>query len=235
MSLPSISNTCKAIGLAFAATVWLCAAGAAAADSDAPEQLRLFLEKETSGVAGRVEVSVGAPHTRLNLAACRDMQPFVPAGTRLWGRTTLGVRCVEGAVWQVFLPVNIRIFGQGPVASRALNAGDGLTEADVRFEEIELTRYPVGAIADIAQVGDKQLSRPVTAGQPLTRDLFRARQVVAQGDSVKVVYSGPGFAVSTQARALSGANEGQTVRVMTESGKTLTGTAKSGRVVEIRG
>jgi flagellar basal body P-ring formation protein FlgA len=221
-----------ALTLAFALAA---AASAAAQPSDAPEQLRMFLEKETAGVSGRVEVSIGTPDARMHLAPCNNMQPFVPAGARLWGRTTLGVRCVDGAAWQVFLPANIRVYGQAPVASHSLNAGDSVTDADVRYEEVELTRYPAGAFADVLQLADKQLSRPVGAGQPLLRDQFRARQVVTQGDNVKVLYSGPGFAVSTQARALSGATEGQNVRVVTESGKTLSGTARSGRVVEIKG
>lgn len=207
----------------------------AAQTVEVPDQLRLFLEKETSGVAGRVEVSIGSPDSRLTLAPCANMQPFIPTGARLWGRTTLGVRCVGGPTWQVFLPANIKVFGQAPVASRALNAGDSLTDADVRYDEVELSRFPMGALADMAHVADKQLARPVSAGQPLLRDQFRARQVVAQGDDVKLVYTGPGFAVSTQARALSGATEGQNVRVVTDSGKTLSGTARAGRVVEIKG
>ena len=219
------------------AAAFLCAAAfatGAQAQAEAPEQLRMFLEKETSGVNGRVEVTIGGADSRLHLAACQNMQPFVPSGARLWGRTMLGVRCVEGATWQVFLPAQIKVFGQAPVASHGLSAGDAVTESDVRFEEVELTRFPAGAIADLAQVAEMQLSRPVQAGQPLLRDQFRARQVVTQGDTVKLVYTGTSFAVSTQARALSGATEGQTVRVVTETGKTLSGTALKGRVVEIK-
>lgn len=205
----------------------------AAAQDTPPEQLRLFLERETSGVAGRVEVSIGNPNTRLQLSACSSMQPFMPAGANLWGRTTLGVRCIEGASWQVFLPVQIRIYGQAPVAARPLSAGDSVSEADMRMEEIELTRYPAGAIADPGQLADRQLTRQVAAGQPLLRDQFRARQVLASGDMVKLVYSGPGFAVSTQGRALSGATDGQSVRVVTDSGRTVSGTARPNRVVEL--
>ena len=212
----------------------LLAATLAAAQAPAPEQLRLFLEKETSGVAGRVEVSIGNPDSRLHLAACANMQPFVPTGARLWGRTTLGVRCIEGATWQVFLPAQIKVHGLAPVASHALNAGDNVTDADMRFEEIELSRFPPGAIADPGQLADKQLARPVPAGAPLLRDQFRARQVVAQGDTVKLVYSGPGFSVSTSARALSAATEGQTVRVVTDNGRNLSGIARNGRIVEVR-
>ena len=198
-----------------------------------PEQLRVFLEKETTGFAGRIEVSIGTPGSRLQLAPCANPQPFVPAGARLWGRTTLGVRCVEGATWQVFLPVHIKVFGQAPVATRQLNAGDSLSDSDLRFDEIELTRYPLGAIADLSQLADKQLSRPIAAGQPLLRDGFRARPVLAQGDTVKLLYSGQGFSVSTQGRALSGAVDGQSVRVVTDSGRTISGTARPNRVVEL--
>jgi len=199
-----------------------------------PDQLRMFLEKETTGFAGRLEVSIGAPGTRLQLAPCANPQPFVPSGARLWGRTTLGVRCVEGAVWQVFLPVNIKVYGQAPVATHQLNAGDSVGDGDMRFEEIELTRYPLGAIADPVQWADKQLSRPVAPGQPFLRDGFRARTVLAQGDNVKLVYTGQGFSVSTQARALSAAVDGQSVRVVTDAGKTISGTAHPNRVVEIK-
>lgn len=209
-------------------------AGNAAAQSGAPENLRLFLEQETSGFAGRVEVSIGTPGSNLHLAACANMQPFIPTGARLWGRTTLGVRCTQGAAWKVFLPVNIKVFGPAPVAARALNTGDEISEADLRLEEIELTRFAAGAIADPAQLADKQLARPLAAGQPLLRDQFRVRQVVAQGDTVKLVYSGHGFAVSTSARALGGASAGQSVRVVTDNGRTLSGIARAGRVVEVK-
>jgi flagella basal body P-ring formation protein FlgA len=225
----------KLLHTLLSAAVLAASAQAMAQQIEVPDQLRLFLEKETSGVAGRVEVSIGTPDSRLTLAPCANMQPFIPTGARLWGRTTLGVRCVGGPTWQVFLPANIRVFGQAPVASRALNAGDSLTDADVRYDEVELSRFPMGALADMTHMADKQLARPVPAGQPLLRDQFRARQVVTQGDDVKLVYTGPGFAVSTQARALSGATEGQSVRVVTDSGKTLSGTARPGRIVEIKG
>lgn len=234
MNIPSVlrPTLLATLALAFVLAATDCVAAAPA--PDAPEQLRLFLEKETSGVSGRVEVQIGSPDARLHLASCAKMRPFIPNGARLWGRTMLGVRCVEGATWQVFLPAWIRVYGQAPVAARPLNPGDSVAAGDVRMEEIELTRYPAGAVAELAQLGEMQLSRPLAVGQPLLRNQFHARQVIVQGDPVKLVYSGPGFAVSTQGRALSSATDGQSVRVVTESGRTLSGTARPGRVVELR-
>jgi flagellar basal body P-ring formation protein FlgA len=61
----------------------------------------------------RMEVTVGALDSRLRLAPCAQVQPYVPTGSRLWGKTRLGLRCVTGeSKWQVFLPVTVQAWGQ---------------------------------------------------------------------------------------------------------------------------
>jgi flagella basal body P-ring formation protein FlgA len=180
----------------------------------------------------RADVKVGVIPAH-GLAPCRRSEPFLPQGNRLWGRSSLGLRCVEGASWQVFVPVHVSIHGRALVAARALAQGTALQVQDTRLEEVELTRFPEGALADAQALRDKQLARPLAAGQPLLREHLRARMVLAQGDNVKLVYEGPGFAISTQARALAQAAEGQSVRVVTESGRTVTGIARANRVVEL--
>jgi len=209
----------------------LCSLPLAAA-ADPAEQFRLMVERE-SGFPGRVEVSVGSPNARLQLAPCARIEPFIPAGARLWGRTTLGLRCVEGAAWQAFVPVQVRIFASAPVAARALPQGASVSPSDLQDEEIEVTRFPAGALADPSQLADKQLTRPLAAGQPLLREYLRARPVLAQGDTVKLLYLGKNFSVSTQGRALSHALDGQNVTVVTESGRNVSGIARPGRIVEL--
>jgi flagella basal body P-ring formation protein FlgA len=214
------------------AVALLLALPAVALAGDPAEEIRLMIERE-GGFAGRVEVSVGNPNARLQLAPCARMEPFIPPGTRLWGRTTLGLRCVEGAAWRAYLPVHVRVFAAAPVAARALAQGQTVAPSDLQQQEIEITRFPIGAIADPAQLADKQLARALAAGQPLLRDHFRPRPVLAQGDSVRVVYQGTNFSVATQGRALSHALDGQSVTVVTESGRSVSGIARPGRVVEL--
>ena len=204
----------------------------AALAADPAEQFRLMVERE-AGFPGRVEVSVGSPNARLQLAPCARIEPFIPAGARLWGRTTLGLRCVEGAAWQAFVPVQVKIFAAAPVAARALAQGSSVAPSDLQEEEVEVTRFPAGAIADPAQLADKLLSRPVAAGQPLLREYLRARPVLAQGDTVTLLYQGRNFSVSTQGRALAHALDGQNVTVVTESGRNVSGIARPGRIVEL--
>ena len=120
------------------------------------------------------------------------------------------------------------------MAARTLAAGATLGPEDIRVDEVELTREPVGIANDPQQIEGKVLGRAVLPGTPLRPEWFRAKTVIISGDTVKVLYIGTGFSVAAEGKALANAADGQSVRVQVESGKVLSGTARDGRRVEIR-
>src|SRR6185369_7269807 len=100
--------------LARVAVALAAAATSARADEAAPavaagvlDEVRgLALEQATTTAAhgARIEVVVGALDPRLRLAPCDRIEPFLPAGMRLWGRSRIGLRCKEGRTnWSVYL------------------------------------------------------------------------------------------------------------------------------------
>ncbi len=210
------------------------AAGAVAAGPLDPAPLRLFLDDATAGMPGRVEVSVGELDPRLALAPCARVVPFLPTGVRLWGRAHIGVRCVEGATWQAYVPVHVRVFGPALVANRALAAGESIGDADFELAEVELTREPPGLLSNPRGLQGKVIGRNMRAGQPLRADFLRARPVLGAGENVRVVYEGQGFQVSTEGKSLGAAGEGEPVRVQLTGGRVLTGVARPDRTVEVR-
>ncbi len=94
---------------------------------------------QTAGAAPlRMEVSVGSLDSRLRLASCGRVEPYLPVGTRLWGRTRLGLRCIDGAArWNVFLPVTIKAIGPAWVMRRDVSAGTVLGAEDVMEAEVD--------------------------------------------------------------------------------------------------
>jgi flagella basal body P-ring formation protein FlgA len=144
------------------------------------------------------------------------------------------VRCLEGATWSITLPVTVRVFGPALVATRPLAAGAAVQPDDVRTEEVEWTREPQGVVATAAQLDQRVLARPIASGQPIALNALRAPQAVGQGEPVRVIGRGNGFSVTADGTALASATAGQPVRVRTDSGKILTGTARPGRVVEVQ-
>ncbi len=209
-----------------------------AAATDPSKMLKMYLDAETTGLPGRVEVTVGALDERLRLAPCASMVPFLPAGSRLWGRGLIGVRCQDTIAgspgWSVLVPVEVKVFGPALIATRPLPAGETPAPDALELQEIELTRQAPGLITDPAAIADAIMARTLSAGQPLRREHLRARPVVSAGEMVKLVAAGSGFSVTSYGKALNAASEGQTVRVQADSGRTMTGVARTGKLVEIR-
>jgi flagella basal body P-ring formation protein FlgA len=213
----------------------LATTAGAAADS-----VRRFVEREaaTAGANGattglRVEVTVGELDPRLQLAPCGRIEPFIAAGARLLGRTSVGLRCTQGATWSVLLPVTVRIYGNALVATKPLPAMQPVTAEDLHAAEVEWTRETTGLVTDRAQLDNQVLARPIAAGQPIPLAALRAQQVIGAGDPVMIQGSGSGFSVALDGVALNAASVGQAVRVRTESGRVIQGTARGQRLVEM--
>jgi len=218
-----------------AAALPAAAVAASAVPAGTPD-LRQFVERQVaSGLpqSARIEVTLGELNPRLQLARCGRVEPFLNAHTRLWGRSSIGLRCVQGASWSVQLPVTVRVFGPALVAARPLAAQAPIGAADFDLSEVEWTREPQGVATDASQIEGRVLVRALAAGQPLPLAALRAPAVIAAGDPVRLVGQGQGFAITASAVALGNALDGQPVRVRTDSGRIVTGTARAGRRVEV--
>lgn len=181
----------------------------------------------------RVEITVGQLDPRLRLAPCNRIEPYLLPGTRLWGRTSIGVRCLEGAQWAVSLPITVAVHGTAVVAAEPLAAGSAAATAAVRLEEADLTREPGTPLTDPAQLLGRSLIRPIAAGQVLRLEHLRVQPSVAAGDPVRIEMMGRGFVVQAEGVALVAGGEGQAVRARTENGRIVAGTLR-GRTVEVR-
>jgi flagella basal body P-ring formation protein FlgA len=208
------------------------AASSAAAGLE--QQVRQFA-LEAGAVPGmRVEVLVGSLDTRLRLAPCSRVEPYLPAGTRLWGRTRIGLRCAQGGTpWNVYLPLTVKVFGPGLTAAVALPAGSVLTLADLRPGEVDLAEAYAPVVLAGSAVG-RTLARSLSAGQTLHQSDLRIRQWFAAGETVQITSVGPGFRVSGEGQALGPGLEGQPARVRTESGRVVVGVPVAERQLEVR-
>lgn len=195
--------------------------------------LRDFVDQQVDLQNARVEVEIGRLDPRLKLKPCDRIEPFVPTGARLYGRSHIGLRCKERGGWTVYLPITVHVYARVPVAARNLANGETLKAADVAFEERDISSPGMGPFPTAEQVEGRILVRGYLAGQPIVSTAFRPNPVVANGDPVKVIVRGAGFSIVTTGVALSQANEGQPLRVKLESGKTVQGVARPGKQVEV--
>jgi len=185
-------------------------------------------------VAPRFEVNIGQLDARLRLAPCQHVEPYLPDGTRLWGKARIGLRCTQGTSrWNVYLPVTVKAFGPALVANGNLPAGSVLTSGDLVQAEVDLAEESSAPVLKAEVAVGRVLARPLKAGQSVRQSHIKPRQWFAAGDAVTVVAQGAGFSVSGEGQALTNGIEGQPARVRTESGRVLTGQPVGERRVEM--
>ena len=218
------------------------AAGAApegdsiAATPLADQVLQLATDSTSELLPGaRVEIEIGRLNPRLRLAPCEHVQPYLPPGTRLWGKARVGLRCTRGAtLWNVYLPITVHVYGPGLVAASDLRAGSVLTPADLRPAEIDLAAEPGTPPADRQALVGRKLARPLSEGQALRAAHLKPRVWFSAGESVRVTAAGNGFSVRSRGEALTPGIEGQFARVRTESGRIINAAAVGENEVEVR-
>jgi flagella basal body P-ring formation protein FlgA len=221
------------------------ASAASAADAslgaDLQSQIRQMIASGTQGFVkpgsgiARVEVELGVLDPRLHLAPCARVEPYLPNGMRLAGKSRIGLRCLEGTTrWNVYLPITVKIFGPALVAAQALPAGTVLAETDLRTAEVDLAEEVSPAMTQMQAVIGRSLARPMSSGQGLRQSTLKTRQWFAAGDTVAIDAVGDGFAVAGEGQALTPGIEGQPARVKTESGRIVTGMPTASRRLEIR-
>lgn len=194
------------------------------------DKVSAFVQEQTRAMPGKVSYQVGDIDERIALPICPALEVFLPQGTALNGKTSVGVRCKDG--WSIFVAVQIRITLPMLIASHPLQMGQVLNAEDIATQNAEVNQP--GTLTDPAQAIGKTLKFSLAAGQTIKQDMLRAPWVVTQGQTVKLLVRMNGLTISSEGQALGNAAEGQTVQIRTSSGRAISGVASSNSTVEIR-
>jgi flagella basal body P-ring formation protein FlgA len=182
----------------------------------------------------RIEVVVGALDPRLRLAPCDRIEPFLPAGMRLWGKSRIGLRCKEGRTnWSVYLPITVKVWARALVVPAGAAANSVVVDADLAEAEVDLAEESTPVFVDRRAVVGRTLAQSLKPGQAIRQGHVKTRQWFAVGETVKVVAVGEGFALESVGQAVTNGIEGQPARVRTEGGRIVTGVATGERRLEL--
>jgi flagella basal body P-ring formation protein FlgA len=192
-----------------------------------------FLRTQTAGMPGEVSITVGQVDPRLNLLACASIEPFLPTGSRPWGKTTVGARCTSPVSWTIYVQAAVRVFGEYVVTRVPLAQGQTIGANDLAIVRGDLASLPSAVVMHMSQAVGRAVALSIPSGAPLRTESLKSSPVVQQGQSIRLVSSGPGFQVSTEGRALNNGTDGQIVQARTASGQLVSGVAKVGGVIEV--
>lgn len=180
----------------------------------------------------RLEIQVGQLDTRLSLSPCEKVEPFLPAGTVLWGRSRIGLRCAsQDARWQVFMPITVKAYGRALTLVNNLPAGTLLTSDHVQEAEVDWAANASPIVLESQDWLGKSLSRNLATGEALRASMLRAPPSFAAGTKVKLLLKAPGFELASEGQSLSPGKLGEQVRVRLDNGRIVTGKVMDERTV----
>lgn len=194
----------------------------------------VYARSQTAHLPGRVEISVAPLDPRTRLARCENVQPFLAPGTKLWGGSKIGLRCLEPGSWTLYVPVQVKVTGEVVVTARPVRRGQLLGYDDIRLASAELTRMPRDVLTELAQAIGKSANAALPSGFALREDMLRAPLAVTAGQRVVILFQGDGFQVSSEGKSLGNASVGEAVQVRSASGKLLSGVVQEPGVVQVR-
>lgn len=241
----AIAIAIRRVGVLVAGVLLVLSPGLASAETlaaplDLLESSQRWLDDAVSGVRQggdvplRMQVSVGALDSRLRLAPCGRVEPYIPPGANLWGKTRLGLRCLEGTVkWNVFLPVTIKAFGNAWVVKGNVAPGAMLTEADATMVETDWAEDSSPVVADPSRWIGQVTTRALTTGQVLRQAMLKPAQVFMAGAQIRVLAQGQGFQIVSDGQAISAGVIGQPARVRMDNGRMLSGVVLDARTVKV--
>lgn len=218
---------------AFACLLLECAASSAAQDHAKIRNIAAaFVQQQTASLPGKATYQVDEIDPRIALPECARLEAFLPAGSQLIGKTSIGVRCTEKDGWSIFIPVQIKIRLNLLTSARQLSREHVLREEDLASQMTEISQ--AGGFTDRSQVIGKVLRYNITAGQVLRESMLRPPYSVKQGQVVQLDAQGSGFDIRSEGVALNNASEGQAVQVRVSSGRVIGGVARANGMVEIK-
>lgn len=155
------------------------------------------------------------------------------AGNKMWGRTYVRVQCVGSDTAPFFVGVDVKVWAPVLVVKGTVQSGQTLGLNDVEFRTMDLSQLSHGWVSELAHLNNKTAARQLWPGTLLKHDHLRGQALVKNGDTVKVMMKGPGFAIGGTAVAMGEAELGEVVKIKTSQGKILHGVARDALLVEV--
>ena len=215
--------------LVFTSTVF----GAVKQNHDKISNIALaYAQSQTQNLPGKIHIKIENIDPRISLPACGTLEAFLPAGSKLIGKTTIGVRCNENPGWTIFVQTSIKVSVDMLVTNRPLAQNTVLSANDFSIQNGELGQ--AGVLINPVQVVGRILKFSVGAGQALRQDLLRAPYVVTQGQTTEVRVQSTGLSIRSTGMPLNNGVEGQNVQVRMVSGMVVSGVATADGNVDVR-
>ena len=173
---------------------------------------------------------------QLRLARCpQALDVFYPTGSRRMGPTSVGVRCLGLSPWQIYVPLQVRVFGPAVISKRTLLRGTIIHASDLAIAKRELSGAMHGYYTSFKEAEGMELKYNLAEGHIIGPKSLKARPLVKRGDIVTILAETKGLQIQVKGKALMNGFRGQSIRIKnSRTDKVLQGEVIATRTVRIK-
>jgi flagella basal body P-ring formation protein FlgA len=162
----------------------------------------------------KFDVRISTLDQRLRLSRCdTPLEAFLPPGARLYGKTTVGVRCSDAKPWKIYVPATLALYEKVLAASRTIVKGEVLGPNDLTQVSKKVGPASQSHFRSAKQAIGFIAKRSIPAGKILTAHMVQAPRLVQSGQEVILLATTPQLEVRMKGKALSDGSRGDVIRV----------------------
>lgn len=183
----------------------------------------------------RIMPTAGHLDPRLHLPLCDEtLDPFLRPGTKISGRTIVGIRCSGSKPWKVYLPVYVAVMEEVLIAKTSMPRGHLIQKEDIEVATRDISGLSAGYLSQSGQIVGQRLKRAVTRGVVFIPSLLQVETLIKRGQSVVLTVSNGSINIRMSGTALMDGAKDQRIKVEnTRSGIVVEGMVRSAERVEI--
>jgi flagella basal body P-ring formation protein FlgA len=173
--------------------------------------------------------------SRLQLDFCPgELKTFALNDAPIAARTTIGVRCEQGATWTVYVPVSVESEIDALVLRNSMMRDAHVAAADIDVQRRRVPGLANSYIINVATLREQHLKRSIPAGTVLQADMVARDLVIKRGQQVLLVFDVRGLAVQAPGLALADGGMADRIRVQNQTSlKVVEGVIESGNLVRV--
>jgi flagella basal body P-ring formation protein FlgA len=194
-----------------------------------------FLRQKLGQADKRISLQAGWLDPRLQMPRCSEaLEGFLRRGTKIAGRTVVGVRCTGSSPWKMYVTVDVIMTENVLVAARSLPGGHLITEQDVRVEERDVSGMVGGYLSGPDELLGQRLKHQLTSGRVITPSMLQADLMIHRGQSVTILVQNDALNIRMSGKALADGAVNQRIKVENLASKRVVeGIVRSPEHVEV--
>ena len=160
------------------------------------------------------EINIAPLDIRLNLNKCdQALDAFIPAGSDLIGRTTVGVRCTGRKPWKIFVAASISIYSDVVVAVDYITRGTNIQADQVKTVKKETSLISRGYYSTPDQVVGKVAKYIINKDGIIYPSSVAKPKLVMRGKEVVILARSGEIVVKMRGKAISDGSLGDLVQI----------------------